>query len=364
MYGKDIGIDLIGFTSAKPFYEIEHILRDRELRGYLSGFEEQDLRKRIEPKKTMEDVETIIAIGMSYYVDDGIYLTEESQYRGVFSRTAWGRDYHQVLMEKLILLMKYIEEVAGSFQYKLFVDTGPLSDRAIAWRAGLGWFGKNNMLITKEYGSWVFLGYAMINIILEPDEPMRDECYGCNACILGCPAGALEEGYRLNAKKCLSYITQTKSSIDKESREKMGDRLYGCDTCQQVCPHNLNVKTSQNKDFYPIASSMKPNLIELLHIDKSQFKESIGKTSAGWRGKNYIRRNSIIALVNTKDRSIVKYLLPLLKDESTMIREYAIWGIMELNPKLGKSILEEYKHKEKNAHIKALIARYLEDDDN
>ncbi|AOT72360.1 tRNA epoxyqueuosine(34) reductase QueG [Geosporobacter ferrireducens] len=359
---KDIGIDLIGFTSAAPFNEIKEILMERKEKGYLSGFEEQDIGKRIDPKQIMPDARTIIAIAINYYVEKPRLLEGKERPLGAIARSAWGRDYHEVLRDKLLLLMQNIEKLIGPFQYKIYVDTGSLSDRAVAWRAGLGWFGKNNMLITKKYGSWVFLGYAIVNFEVEPDQPMPDQCAGCNACIQACPAEALEEGYKLQGKKCLSFITQTKEDITPEVRQKMGNRLYGCDTCQCVCPHNHTVEETKHQEFSPEAYSDRPDLIEILHMDNKTFKVRYGKTAAGWRGKNNIRRNAIIALANRKDPLAIPHLKKLLFDESNMIRKYAIWAIIKLDAELARSIIKAHLENEKDEEIREIIEEFLGDD--
>ncbi len=360
----DIGIDLIGFTSATPFYEIENTLIERKEKGYLSGFEEQDIKKRIDPRLIMADAQTIVAIAINYYIEKPALAGESKLPLGAISRSAWGQDYHEVLRDKLLLLMESIEKYVGPFQYKIYVDTGPLSDRTVAWRAGLGWFGKNNMLITKQYGSWVFLGYAIVDFKIEPDQPLIDQCSSCNACIQACPAQALEEGYKIQGKKCLSYITQTKEDIDPEIREKTGNRIYGCDTCQLVCPQNQGIEVTKHKVFYPEDNIHKPDLIELLHMDNKTFKDRYGKTAAGWRGKNSMRRNAIIALTNKKDPSAIPYLEKLLRDESRMIRKYAIWAIMKLDTDRETSIIKDHLGKEMDEEIRKMIEEFLGDDSN
>ncbi|SHJ05786.1 epoxyqueuosine reductase [Geosporobacter subterraneus DSM 17957] len=361
---RGLGIDLIGFTSAAPFNELEKIFLERKAQGYLSGFEEQDIAKRIDPRLTLENAETIIVIGMSYYTDASEICEEEGAARGTIARSAWGKDYHEVLRNKLLILMKKIEELIGFFQYRIFVDTGPLSDRAVARRAGLGWIGKNNMLITRQYGSWVFIGYGIVDFKIEQDEPLQDSCAGCNACIQACPAGALEEGYKLKGKKCLSFITQTKDEIESEECKKLGNRIYGCDTCQLVCPHNQKIKKTKTWEFLPDPSISRPKLVDLLSMDNQTFKEKYENTAAGWRGKNTLRRNAIIALANSRDPKGIPYLEKLLAEDSKMIRKYALRGIVSLEPQAAKNILKTHLKRERDAELKGFIENFLGDDCN
>ncbi|MBB6214627.1 epoxyqueuosine reductase [Anaerosolibacter carboniphilus] len=355
-YGKSIGIDLIGFTTIEPFERIGNVQRARHKKGHLSGFEEHDLDKRMNPLITMENAKSIIAIGIGYYHGDETPMEEPY---GEITRSAWGKDYHHVLMEKFLRLMSYIKESISDFEYKAFVDTGPLSDREVAYRAGLGWFGKNNMLITKDFGSWVFLGYALTNLFLTPDQPMVENCLGCNLCIEACPGGALEDGYGMNARKCLSYITQTKEEIEEETREKMGNAIYGCDVCQNVCPHNRPISHKVKGDFIPEGRTHRPHIGRLIQMSNKEFKALYKDTAAGWRGKNNLRRNAIIAAGNAKDPGLLPYLMEALKDDSIMIRKYAVWAIHKIGWE-GKAILEQHLRLEKDQEIIKEIIRYLE----
>ncbi len=355
-YGKSIGIDLIGFATTEPFVRIGEAQRARQEKGYLSGFEEQDIAKRTDPLHIMDNAKSMIAIGIGYYHRDESFVEEP---HGEIARTAWGKDYHDVLREKLLRLMDYIKEIVGNFDYKVFVDTGPLSDREVAYRAGLGWFGKNNMFITKDFGSWVFLGYALTSLLLLADQPMEKECLGCNLCIEACPGGALENGYSMNARKCLSYITQTKEEIDEVVREKMGNAIYGCDVCQNVCPHNAHAPPKSEGDFIPTRRTHRPPIGKLIQMSNKEFKELYKGTAAGWRGKNNLRRNAIIAAGNTQDIRLLPYLTEALGDDSMMIRRYAVWAIHKIGGE-GKTILKNHLIREKEQEIIEEINKYLE----
>ncbi|SCY94952.1 tRNA epoxyqueuosine(34) reductase QueG [Alkaliphilus peptidifermentans] len=355
-FSKTIGVDLIGFTSAEPFEEIRATLEDRKKRNLLSGFEEQDLEKRIDPRRTMANAKSIIVIGQSYYYNSQY---EETKYYGDLARTAWGRDYHLVLAGKLDEISNFINSRVRDFQYKGYVDTGPLVDRHLAYRAGLGWYGHNATLINDVYGSWFFIGYLITNIELESDKPLDTKCAGCNICIEQCPGGAIEEPYIINAKKCLSNILQQKSDIPIEKRKILGRRLYGCDICQTVCPHNKNAKEMTGEDFIPSILPNKIDLIKLLNISNKEYKELFETNASGWRGKRVLQRNAIIALVNYGDRNIVPHLIKLLKDNRPEIRRYALWGIIHLDRSIGIELAKDLYTIETDENNKKTIEDYF-----
>lgn len=293
LYAKKNSIDKIGFCNTEPFYNVRTIILDRLKKGYLSGFEEKDIEKRIYPELTMNTVKSIIVIAESY--NKNFKFEYDDKLRGNLSLSAIGKDYHIILKEKLESLGDYIKNFIENVEYKIFVDTGPLLDRELAKRSGIGWQGKNCSIITEEFGSWVFIGYMLINIEIEPDSIIDLHCGKCEKCILACPTSALKNNYEFNPKKCISYLTQTKDFIDEETSKKMGLQLYGCDICQKVCPYN---KYSAVKEtIYDIDIAML-DIEKLLCISNKDFKNIYGKTAIGWRGKRIIQRNASIVLKN------------------------------------------------------------------
>lgn len=350
-YAKEIGIDLIGFTKAEEFNELEEILKKREENNYLSGFEEKNFEKRINPYLTLQNAETIIVIGMSYYVNEkDIACTVPSKISGNISRSSWGKDYHIVLKEKMKNLSEYIGKEYNDFEYKYFTDTGPLVDRHLAYKAGIGWYGKNNCIISDEYGSWIFIGYILCNLKIKVDNFIKTGCRNCNKCINACPTGALMENNLYNSKLCISYLTQTKEDISYKLREKMGNSIYGCDICQLVCPHNLYSLKSR-VEFIPKKDNYKPDLFDLLKLSNRQFKKRLGDSALGWRGNNIIKRNALIALGNSGNEEVVNYIVQYLNSPSIMIRKYTAWAIIRLNKEEGKKILDEYLKKENESEV-------------
>ncbi|MBO8173364.1 MAG: tRNA epoxyqueuosine(34) reductase QueG [Bacillaceae bacterium] len=352
-YAKQIGIDKIGFASADPFVELkERLIKHREL-GYESGFEEKDLDRRTDPSLTMDDAKSIIAIAVAYPSRmKNPPQSRPGEYRGVLCRSAWGQDYHDVLRDRLEQLEHFLKERVPGVKTESMVDTGVLSDRAVAERAGLGWTGKNCSLITPEFGSWVYLGEMITNLPFPPDTPVEDGCGDCNICVEACPTGALVQGGQLDSQRCIAYVTQLKNFVPDEFREKIGNRLYGCDTCQQVCPKNRKVHFNHQKEFEPNPDIAKPLLKPLLSIGKKAFRETFGPTSAAWRGKKPIQRNAIIALAHFKDRSAVPDLIRLLEeDPREAIRGTAAWALGKIGGKQAEQALKKAKMKEKSSQV-------------
>lgn len=331
-YAHSIGIDKIGFASADPFTELKNRLRRQQEQGFQSGFEEANIEKRTEPTLLMHDVQSIVAIAIAYPSKmENAPAGKKGERRGIFCRASWGTDYHTVLRDKLKQLESWLQEKVPNVKIESMVDTGALSDRAVAERAGLGWSGKNTSIITPEFGSYVYLGEMLTNIPFEPSVPMEDQCGDCQLCIDVCPTGAIVEAGTLNSKKCIAFLTQTKDFLPNEYRTKIGNRLYGCDTCQTVCPKNKGKINWLHEEFQPDPEIAKPLLKPLLTMSNREFKEKFGHVSGSWRGKKPIQRNAILALAHFKEQDATFELIQLLKtDERPVIRGTAAWAIAKI----------------------------------
>lgn len=324
---RELKIDLIGFTDGNPLLNIEDYLNYRVNQERTTEFEERDLLKRIDPRLTLPSCRSIIVIAMSYKTD---YKYEGSlKPRGIISKSSWGRDYHLVLRERLKALIEEIKK-KEEFEYRYFVDTGPLVDRELAKKAGLGAYGKNCSIINKDYGSFIFLGYILTDLDLEVNQPsLKDPCGDCDLCLRACPTGALEDPYKLNPKLCISYLSQTKDLIPEELRSKMANKIYGCDTCQNVCPRNKGVKISIQEDFLPLDTEGIVDIEELLKMSNREFKNKYGSLAGSWRGRQIWVRNAIIALANSKNKAYIPLLEDLkLRDQRWL--EYIDWAIEEI----------------------------------
>ncbi|WP_125666444.1 tRNA epoxyqueuosine(34) reductase QueG [Paenibacillus baekrokdamisoli] len=353
----ELGIDKIGIASVEPFTELkQRLLRHREL-GYESGFEEPDLNKRTEPALLFDNPQSIIAIAIAYpsKLQDPP-KSEPGARRGILARSAWGEDYHTVLRDRLARLEAWLIERVPSCRVLSMVDTGALSDRAVAQRAGIGWSGSNCAIITPEWGSWVYLGEMITNLPLPPDKPVTESCGECTACIDACPTDALVAPGQLNSQRCISFVTQTKGVVTDELMRKIGNRLYGCDTCQVVCPENKGKNWTHQPELQPDNEKAKPLLVPLLTIGNRAFKDIYGSTSSAWRGRKPIQRNAIIALGNFKDASAIPALTGVLREDPRFeLRATAAWSLGRIGGDTALAALEQALASERDAVVQEAL---------
>lgn len=355
-YAKDIGIDKIGFASAEPFDHLEASLRDSKAKGYTSGFEHPNIDERIYPDRLFPHPQTLIAIALAYPTRLlHPPAKDKDQRRGQFARASWGRDYHFILREKLELLKAYLLDLVPNAHCDFMVDTGPLMDVAVAERAGLGFIGRNGLLITQEFGSWVYLGELVTDLDLPPDERVPFGCGDCYRCVTACPTQALLGDGRMNAKKCLSFQTQSKGLMAEDYRRKIASVIYGCDICQLVCPYNQGKDFHHHSEMEGEADQVMPILKPMLTLSNRQFNDQFGHLAGSWRGKKPLQRNAIIALANLGDRSALPYLIQVMEEDVRPdIRATAAWSISRLqkfyNPILIQT-LEDQLAKETDPSI-------------
>ncbi|HBM81013.1 MAG TPA: tRNA epoxyqueuosine(34) reductase QueG [Clostridiaceae bacterium] len=355
---KEIGIDAIGFALCGDFNNIEPVLADRVKKEFLSGFETWDIKKGIDPSLLLDGCRTMISAALSYNIDKSL-IKQKSEYgfKANMSRSSWGMDYHKVMKDKLGGLAAYIEKKFDA-KAKIFVDSNPLLEREIARRAGIGFTGKNCSIISPIFGSYIFLGEILTDLKIDPDDPVDDSCGNCDLCIKACPSGALCEEYTLNAKKCVSYLTQIKD-IPEEYYGNMKYNIYGCDACQDVCPRNKNAPAVNHPEFIPKEWNAYPDALRILNMDNKTFKETFKGTSCGWRGKKNIQKNALIAISNSKNKSNAKYLLKMLSDERNDIRKVCIYAIYNLLNDGSKDILEEHLKTERDVEIREIIKKLI-----
>lgn len=348
-----LGIDQIGFTTADPFLLLKERLLEHRMRGYESGFEERDIDKRVHPELLLENPQSILAIAIAYpsKLQDPP-KSEPGAYRGILARSAWGEDYHHVLRNRLARLETFIRERVPEARIESMVDTGALSDRAVAERAGIGWSAKNCSIISPELGSWIYLGEMITNIPFPPDTPITEDCGDCTLCIDACPTGALVGPGQLNSQRCVSFLTQTKGILSEEFMNKIGNRLYGCDTCQIVCPKNRGKNWTHQVELQPDPELVKPLLIPLLSLSNKEFKDKYGQNAASWRGKKPIQRNAIIALGNFKDHSAVPHLQNVLRDDPRFeLRATAAWALGKIGGEESMQVIEEALRMESDSQV-------------
>ena len=326
---QEIGISKIGFTTADDFAYLEKSLRAGVEEGRTTGFEHKNIEERLNPKLSLDSARTIISIAVAYPRRLPQQPQKTAYRRGKITPNSWGLDYHYILQDKLERLARGIEELTADFEYKGMVDTGALVDTAVARRAGIGFIGKNGLVISKEFGSYMFLGELITNLELEPDQPVDYDCGDCNRCVEACPTSCLLGDSTMDARRCLSFQTQDKGMMDLEFRKKIKTVIYGCDICQICCPYNKGIDSPPIVDIDPDLAQ--PELIPFLDLTNGQFKEKFGLIAGSWRGKNILQRNAIIALANAHDRSAIPKLLEIIdKGQNPIHAATAIWALGEL----------------------------------
>lgn len=344
-----LGIDKIGFTTAAPFRHLAAGLKAQKAQEYTSGFEHQVLAQRLYPERIFKQPKSIIAIALAYPSQLPFKVPHDRQERrGHFARASWGIDYHQILREKMQQLIAFIEaNIDAEAHFKAMVDTGELIDVAVAQRAGLGFIGRNGLLITQEFGSFVYLGEIITDIPFASDQPMANQCGSCTRCIDRCPPQALLGNGQLNAQRCLSYQTQTKGIMPAEFRPQIRNVIYGCDICQLVCPFNRGKAVDRHAQMQPQLDQVAPQLKPLLTVSNKAFKQQFGQLAGAWRGKKPLQRNAIIALANLGDQSAVPLLLTLSEqDVRPVIRATAIWALAKLAKNNRETIQAFFKQRQ------------------
>jgi epoxyqueuosine reductase len=257
---------------------------------------ENNREKRIDVENVMPGTKSVVCAALNYFVD--VRHTGEKSV-GKISRYAWGDDYHIVMTERLEELLAYIQALESGIKGRVYVDTGPVMDKVWAAKAGLGWQGKHTNLITKDYGSWVFLGEILLNCELEYDEPGADACGTCTACIDACPTGAIVEPYVLDSAKCISYLTiEHRGAISAELGRKLEGWIYGCDICQDVCPWNRFEKPTEVKEFAPRVGNVTPDLGEVARLTKKDFSERYRRSPIKRAKREGLIRNAELNLMN------------------------------------------------------------------
>ncbi len=286
-----MGLDAHGFMKVQTLYSSINYFRERNEKGYATSFEEKDLVLKIDLSSEMKSAKTIISVAFPYYYDS--YLHD----KGYFSLYTLGKDYHLVVKDYLEKVAEVIREFG--YEAQVFSDNNGLPERYIAYTSGVGEVGRNHMLVTKDYGSYVFLGEILTNLEMETSERPLDElfnygvCGTCENCLKACPTKILgEELY--DTHRCMSYITQNKEVSDQDMLLFKG-RLFGCDTCQRVCPLNQEVKSRVMEEFEPREYMKYPDLDTLLNLTNLEFNK-YRETSSGWRGKKLLQRNALIEL--------------------------------------------------------------------
>jgi len=303
----DLGFDLVGVTSAAPIDRSDIEYMEQWLSDGCAGdmgYMHRNLEKRVNPEKLLEGARSVVCVALNYRPDqDTPAFGDDSKVK--VANFALYEDYHGFIKDKLRVLAEYINENTGTDnRYKICVDSVPLAERALAQRAGIGFIGKNRMLINHQFGLQLLLGEIITTVELDADKPCTDTCASCDRCIQTCPANALSSAGKLNAAKCVSYLTiEHKGELDQRQARSIGSSLFGCDKCIKVCPHDIHVKekicTNSNFKFYQKRQHL--NAEDVISWSKEEFKENFGDSSVDRLGIEKLKRNAEICQENLAD---------------------------------------------------------------
>lgn len=352
---QSVGLAGLAIGPAAPLVEAAERLRERIARGYAGhyGLVEGSEEKFCHPEALLEGARSIIACALPYRRGVEPEPRQPGELLGLSARLARGRDYHIVIREKMEIVAGRLQELAPGARTRILHDTGPLLDRAAAHASGLGWYGKNACFFVPRFGSWVVLGEIITDVDLPHDPPIvEDHCGDCALCMSACPTGAIRSPYQVDLNRCVSHLTQMGGIVPRELRHFMSNMVFGCDICQEVCPQNDNSEPASSLSFEPGAMPASVDLIRLLNMTKSEFEQTLKTSSAGWIGRNRLRRNACIALGNLREPAALPTLRDiLLRDDSHIVRAHAAWALGEIATEEAFAALEDCASRETNPEV-------------
>jgi epoxyqueuosine reductase len=334
-----LGFDAVGFAAAtlKPEARAERLAQltqfvELGFQGDMGWLGERT-PERVDPATLWPDARTVVSLALNYGPTIDPRTAQDQPEHGAISVYAQGHDYHEVMKTKLKALGRFIWD-NYRHSIKVFVDTAPLMEKPLAQAAGHGWQGKHTNLVSRRFGSWLFLGELLLSAELPVDASESDHCGQCRACLDSCPTAAFPAPYKLDARRCISYLTiEHEGAIDHEFRAALGNRIYGCDDCLAACPWNKFAQTAQEAAFLPRPELTAPTLAELAALDDAGFRQRFAGTAIKRIGRNRFVRNVAYALGNSGAK---KTALPaverLLEDPSPLVRGAAVWALSQLAP--------------------------------
>jgi epoxyqueuosine reductase len=308
---------------------------------------------RSDPKTLWPEVRSILLLGYSYAPEGDPLEALEERTRGVISCYARGRDYHDIVKARLKQVAGLLAQLSGA-QVKVFVDTAPLMEKPLAQAAGLGWQGKHTNLVSREHGSWLFLGAILTTAELPIDEPETDHCGSCRRCLDICPTAAFPAPYQLDPRRCIAYLTiEHKGHIGPEFRKPIGNRVFGCDDCLAVCPWNKFAEASRETRFRVEEDVADPPLADLLQLDDPAFRKRFAGTPVKRTGRDRFIRNVLVGAGNSSDRSLMRHVEPLAGDPSPLVRAMAAWAARQLSEPEGfDDLRDRYLAQEQDPYVR------------
>ena len=327
-----LGFDAVGFTKA----ELSPAARDG-LAGFLSqgyhgdmGWLAAKAKRRADPRTLWPEARSVVVLGLNYGPAEDPFVLKDRPDKGDVSVYARNRDYHDVIKKRLKGLARWMAERHGA-RVKVFVDTAPVMEKPLAEAAGIGWQGKHTNLVSRNFGSWLFLGEVFTDLDLEAGPAESDHCGECRRCLDVCPTKAFPEPYRLDARRCISYLTiEHKGPILRELRPLMGNRIYGCDDCLAVCPWNKFASVTMTPEFGAREDLKAPALAELAALDDSAFRRRFSGSPVKRVGRGRFVRNVLIAIANSGEPALLDTAMALLDDDDPLVRGAAAWAVSRL----------------------------------
>ncbi|MGU3399506.1 tRNA epoxyqueuosine(34) reductase QueG [Brucellaceae bacterium D45D] len=340
---KAVGFDAVAFTAPDAIPQAPGRLRQYIADGHhadMLWMEETEAR-RANPSVLWPEVRSIMMLAMNYGPDTDPLAILKHKDRAAISVYAQNRDYHDIVKGKLKHVASRFAARAGQ-DVKVFVDTAPVMEKPLAMAAGLGWQGKHTNLVSREHGSWLFLGSIFTTAEIPPDAPDRDHCGSCRACLDACPTSAFPAPYRIDAARCISYLTiENKGPIPLEFRKSMGNRIYGCDDCLSVCPWNKFAHAASELKLKARDDLKAPRLADLLTLDDPAFRTLFSGSPVKRIGRDRFIRNVLIASGNSGDRTLLPLIETLLEDAAPVVRGTAIWALRQLADTMAVTQLQK-----------------------
>jgi epoxyqueuosine reductase len=329
---RALGFDCVGVTDPDAIADA-----GRHYREFLDAGAHGDMdwlavhpERRADPRVLWAGVRSVIMLGVNYGPDENPLAILESRTRGAISVYAQGDDYHDLIKKRLTALARWLVATAGG-EAKVFVDTAAVMEKPLAQAAGLGWQGKHTNLVSREFGSWLFLGAIFTTSDLPRDAADTDHCGSCQACLDICPTAAFPAPYKLDARRCISYLTiENRGPIPHEFRKAIGNRIYGCDDCLAVCPWNKFAQAGREAKLAARDELRAPPLADLADLDDAAFRARFTKSPVKRIGRDRFMRNVLIAIGNSGDGALALKVKRLLDDESPLVRGAAVWALSQL----------------------------------
>jgi epoxyqueuosine reductase len=329
---QTLGFDCVGVSDPTVLKQAARHFRDFVDAGGHGDMEwlAVNPERRADPRVLWPDVRSIVMLGVNYGPDENPLDILEQRTRGAISVYARGDDYHDIIKKRLKALARWLAANSGG-EVKVFVDTAAVMEKPLAQAAGLGWQGKHTNLVSREFGSWLFLGAIFTTLDLPRDQADTDHCGSCRACLDICPTSAFPAPYKLDARRCISYLTiENKGPIPYEFRNAIGNRIYGCDDCLAVCPWNKFAQAGHEAKLGAREELRAPDLAELAQLDDAAFRAKFTKSPIKRIGRDRFLRNVLIAIGNSNNRAFAREAKRLLNDKSPLVRGAAVWALSRL----------------------------------